>query len=273
MEFKHEIVNTTQNLPFRIFLFEGYAGKYQVEKHWHSSIELFLVLEGEIIFYINEQPYKLTAGKMILVNSNEVHRIDSQKENHTIVLQIPPENFDQENENETLYFHTVGYEKGMMKDGMISLYQCCKNKGNGYFFEAMELFYKILYSLYREHQIPADEEKKRQNRQLEKLSAITEYLRMNYRENVSLSQTALKFGFSTSYLSRMFQKYAKICYKDYLRDIRLNEARRQLQNTREPIGKIAEECGFPDSRSMAEAFRKCDGMLPSQIREKQEEKF
>ena len=55
MDFRHELVLPNEDLPFRLFVFEGKDGNYKVSKHWHRSIEIFLVLEGGIDFYINAQ--------------------------------------------------------------------------------------------------------------------------------------------------------------------------------------------------------------------------
>ena len=94
MDFRHELVLPNENLPFRLFVFEGKDGSYKVSKHWHRSIEIFLVLEGSIDFYINAQLYQLGQGQFMLVNSNEVHSIDCPDPNFTLVLQIPRGLFD-----------------------------------------------------------------------------------------------------------------------------------------------------------------------------------
>lgn len=62
MEFSHEIVLPNEGLPFKVFIFEGGEGNYFRNKHWHRSVELFAVYEGEIIFYMNDQAYPLQTG-------------------------------------------------------------------------------------------------------------------------------------------------------------------------------------------------------------------
>ena len=74
MEFSHEIVLPNEGLPFKVFIFEGGEGNYFRNKHWHRSVELFAVYEGEIIFYMNDQAYPLQTGEFMLVNSNEMHK-------------------------------------------------------------------------------------------------------------------------------------------------------------------------------------------------------
>ena len=54
MEFQHELVIPDEGLPFKFFLFEGSQGNYVREKHWHTSIEIFAVMEGSLTFYLND---------------------------------------------------------------------------------------------------------------------------------------------------------------------------------------------------------------------------
>ena len=111
-----------------------------------------------------------------------------------------------------------------------------------------------------------DEERKRQNRNLDRLSKITNYIQVNYREDLTLEGVAHIFGFSPAYLSKMFQKYAGINYKTYVSDLRTQAGYRLLMNTKMPVGEIAMECGFPDGRSFAKAFRRRFGAPPAEYR-------
>ena len=56
MEFQHELIIPNEGFPFKLFLFEGRNGNYVREKHWHTSIEIFAVMEGSLYFYIDELP-------------------------------------------------------------------------------------------------------------------------------------------------------------------------------------------------------------------------
>ena len=268
MEFKHELVLPNDDLPFRMFLFEGQKGNYQVVKHWHTSIEIFLVVEGNIDFYINSLHHSLSKDQFILVNSNEIHSIEAPEENYTVVLQIPKQNFEKYGEENYILFKSTCYEKDAEIVELIkNMYRTYSEKGYGYEMEVKSLFYRILYVLlvkYKEKEI--DEDRIKQNKNLEKLSKITTYIKENYRENITLESVASVFGFTPTYLSRIFQKYANINYKSYLLNIRVEYGYKQLCNTDAAIGEIAANNGFPDSRSFAKAFIKRYGMLPSEYR-------
>ena len=69
MEFQHELVIPDEGLPFKFFLFEGSQGNYVREKHWHTSIEIFAVMEGSLTFYLNDEKY---CAKMFCACTNTV---------------------------------------------------------------------------------------------------------------------------------------------------------------------------------------------------------
>ena len=107
----------------------------------------------------------------------------------------------------------------------------------------------------------------RKNKNLNKLSAITSYMKENYAQELSLEEVARIFGYSPTYLSRMFQKYAGITYKSYLQNIRLEYAMKDLKGGKYNITETALRSGFSGSKAMARAFRKKYGILPSEYRE------
>ena len=98
------------------------------------------------------------------------------------------------------------------------------------------------------------------------MSKITTYMREHYNEDLKLSDLASTFGYSDAYLSRMFQKYAKVNYKTYLQDIRMAYAYRDLLNTDRTISQIALDSGFCRSRGFSGEFQKRYGVLPSEMR-------
>ena len=64
----------------------------------------------------------------------------------------------------------------------------------------------------------------------------------------------------------MFARYAGINYKDYLQNIRLEHAVKDLENTDKQIVDIAFDHGFANSKAFTNLFRKRYGMLTSEYR-------
>ena len=256
MEFSHELIMPNQGLPFKVFLFEGGEGNYFRDKHWHRSIELFAVYEGAL-------------------NSNEIHSVDSPEPNRTIVLQIPLKTFEDYYTGEQFIRFT---HDPLPRDGQVmkligDIFEACEERACGYEMKAKGLYYMLLYLLvteYRETDVTPDMVK--WHKKLNRLSLIADYIKENYASELSLEALAEIFGYSTTDLSRMFQKYAGINYKSYLQSIRVERAFQELANTEHTISETAMNNGFPNSKALAKAFQKKYGMLPSEYRGMQREK-
>ena len=269
--YQHELIIPSEDLPFKMFVFEGKDGNYVRDKHWHRSIEIFAVFEGSLSFVLDEEKIPLGAGEFIIVNSNEVHSVFSPKPNFTLVLQIPRSAFKKYfTEDEFILFshQTRTQDERVMSllKGMCEVYV---KRECGYEFKLQSSFYMLLYLLvtgYRETEV--DDAVVRNYKKLNRLSAITAYIRDNYRKELSLESVAGEFGYSSTYLSKMFRKYAKVNYKAYLQSIRVEYAYKDLVGSDKNIGEIAAAHGFPNQKAFAKEFQKKYGMLPSAYRKK-----
>lgn len=97
------------------------------------------------------------------------------------------------------------------------------------------------------------------------------YLRYNFSYPVRIEQLARQIGVSRSYLYKAFWNCGGKSIRQYLRDLRLEEACRLLADTRRAVTDIAYSCGFPDSPSFCRVFRKVYGATPLQYRRRMAE--
>ena len=271
MEFQHELIIPNEGLPFKVFLFEGGNGNYVREKHWHTSIEIFAVMEGHLEFFMNKEEYPLKAGEQLIINSNEIHSIHAAERNKTVVLQIPLKQFENYfTAQRFIRFRSQDAEAdGKLASLIKKLYKVYTARDTGYEFRTMSLFYEIMYMLVKNYRLTEVHEKEiRHSRKLDTLSKITTYMREHYTEELKLSEMANLFGYSDAYLSRMFKKYAKINFKTYLQEIRMSYACRELMNTEKTVSQIALDNGFASSRAFSREFQKKYNRLPSEVRQK-----
>lgn len=269
MEFVHELVLPNDDLPFKMFLFEGKDGNYIREKHWHRSVEIFAVFEGSLEFYINGEDTHLGAGEFVIVNSNEVHSIAATRPNRTVVLQIPLHIFENyfTEENFICFTHNACVQDEKIMELVGQMFETYTARESGYELKVQGDFFFLLYLMVTKYRrLDVSEELVRKGKNLNKLSIITTYIKDNYAKELTLESLAERFGYSPAYLSRMFQKYAMTNYKAYLQSVRVEYACKELANTDHSIGEIALNNGFPDGRALARAFRKRYGMLPSEYK-------
>lgn len=70
MQYNHEVIVPNEDLPFKMFLFEG-----------------------SLTFYLNDVEPQLHPGEFVIVNSNEIHAIDAPCPNQTVVVQMALKTF------------------------------------------------------------------------------------------------------------------------------------------------------------------------------------
>lgn len=93
------------------------------------------------------------------------------------------------------------------------------------------------------------------------------YIQHHFREQISLKSVADKFYVSPSYLGRCLQKALKgSSFRQYLNDLRIQEAKRLLRDTDKMIYEIAQEAGFTESKYFISKFTDLTGMTPAEFR-------
>ncbi len=98
------------------------------------------------------------------------------------------------------------------------------------------------------------------------LSDAMNYIRENYKENLSLENVAQQVFISPYYLSHLFKEELGITFVEYLTRIRMEEAKRLLKEPRLSIVAIASEVGYEDASYFSKVFKKNLGISPNQYR-------
>ena len=87
-----------------------------------------------------------------------------------------------------------------------------------------------------------------------------------YGEKITLKTLADKAGYSPNYFHRIFTEIMDITPQNYLLQIRLNNAKKLLINTKKTIAEIAAECGFASQSHLTAQFKKAVQLTPYEYR-------
>lgn len=98
------------------------------------------------------------------------------------------------------------------------------------------------------------------------ITGITRYLQNHLEEDISLSLLADEFHLNAQYISQLFKSEIGVGFLTYLTNIRMENARKLLVSTSLSIGEISSRCGYADYRVFTKAFKKNEGITPSQYR-------
>ena len=263
-----EIINFSRNIPLKIFMHKiGF-----VAKHWHSYLELLMVLDGEVDAVIDEVHYHLVTEDVIVVNQNSIHEFYSDNA-VMIALQfdLPRYPAIKEGLDELIFdCNSSAPRDGDVFDGLrfgiarIITENARSSSVSEY--KSFSLGYYLLAELIEKFKIDASSERKKQQKHIQRLTRIINYIGENYDKNLSLAEIAENENLSVPYLSGFFEKHMGIKFSNYYSDLRVEHAVKDLLNTNDSIESIAIRNGFSEQHAFIRAFKKKYNMLPSAYR-------
>lgn len=100
-----------------------------------------------------------------------------------------------------------------------------------------------------------------------KLKRVTELMAQHLANDLSLDQLAAHAGLSKFHFERLFKRATGLSPSRYQIELRLNEARRLLRETKKSILTVALEVGYTNPSHFAKLFRRETGLAPSEYRQ------
>jgi two-component system, response regulator YesN len=98
------------------------------------------------------------------------------------------------------------------------------------------------------------------------VSKALEYMKANYSRDLSLKTVADEVYVSTWYLSKLLKKETGDNFINILNEIRVEKAKKLLQDPKYKIYEIASEVGFTDVPYFTKTFKKVTGMTPMEYK-------
>ena len=96
----------------------------------------------------------------------------------------------------------------------------------------------------------------------------TQYISVNYKERITLEDTARMVYLSPAYLSRIFKQETGVTFNEYLNRVRVNKAKELLRRRELRMTDISLAVGYEDQSYFTKVFKRVAGMLPREYREK-----
>jgi AraC family transcriptional regulator len=99
-----------------------------------------------------------------------------------------------------------------------------------------------------------------------KLRQITDWMSEHISEDFSLDELAARVGLSKFHFQRLFKSAVGVSPSRYQINLRLNEARQLLRETKMSVVDVALEVGYTNPSHFAQLFRRETGLSPSDYR-------
>lgn len=265
-----------------------------VSRHFHQSLELYFLLEGERFYFVEQDTYHMKEQMAILVDQNQIHKTcpaGTKKSHHRFLLQL---------EGETLssLLKLCGF-KGLLEFGeQYRGITCFSGKEWGQILEQLE---KIKEEMRKAQSSPgqSDAEKKAaaglvrlytaqlllfltraRSREeaggwkepgqtnlvhtgmYQKVHEIAIYLQNHSAEKLCLDDLAAHFFISRSYLTRIFRTVTGFTVNEYQNICRIKKAQILLRETSMTMTEIAMETGFGSLPYFERVFRRAAAQTP-----------
>jgi AraC family transcriptional regulator len=99
-----------------------------------------------------------------------------------------------------------------------------------------------------------------------KLRQITDWMTQNLAEEFNLDRLAAQAGLSKFYFNRLFKSALGVSPSRYHMQMRMEEAKRRLRETKESIVSVGLDVGYANPSHFAQLFRRETGLSPSDYR-------
>ncbi len=246
--------------------------------HYHEYIELLYFPDSEGVVWINGTKNPFSPGMFIIVNSQKPHVVHFHKKGTIFCIKFLPQVL-YDNEQSFMYFKYVApfissdenryiFSDAEIKNTSIpklleDIMSEWNDKSVAYELMIRANILRIFVNIFRLWN------------NTENLFGITnltpeitkslEYITKNY-QSVTEKDAAELCGLSPNYFSSIFKKQMNISFRDYLVNIKIAEAEKQLLTTTKSITEIAEEVGFSTTSHFISIFRRKKGITPAQFR-------
>lgn len=264
MEKEIRTVKFDTDLMMEAYHFQGIMQKFP--NHFHEYYVIGFIENGQRYLSCKNKEYTIAPGDLLLFNPRDNHtceQIDGKTLDYRCI-NIQPEImskvvFEIMGRDHSPYFtsQVVFHSElvSLLKELHLMIMQEEKD------FRKEEIFFFLLDQLieeYTEQDITSPKAE-----QSTEAKAVCEFLEQNYMKNITLDDLSNLTGLSKYYLLRSFTKQKGISPYSYLETIRIDKAKKLLEQGVLPID-VAFQTGFTDQSHFSNFFKKFIGLTPKQ---------
>ena len=100
------------------------------------------------------------------------------------------------------------------------------------------------------------------------ISDAIEYVKTHYTKNINMAMVANQVSVNYTWFSEKFKEHTGVNFNEYLKRLRIEEAKRLLEKGCYKVYEVAQRSGFGDIKYFMKVFRENTGMSPSEWKNK-----
>ncbi len=260
--YKYEIVSADDNLPGKVILFDKPGSECYTNKHWHKNIEIDYVLDGKLWIMANNEEKDIAGGEYFVINNDDIHQTcgKTPDENVKYLVVLYSYNFIKAYFDD---FESYSFDvdknkeaKAEIKRQLDLIVECVEEQGDFTELKITSAMTQILIELCTKCLVERTKtHTEMENEELEYAKKAIDYIKLNFKERITLGEIASHVGLTPTYFSRYFKQNTRKTFKQYLNLVRLEHALRDIQNSGISETRAAVENGFPSVKAFIAAFK------------------
>ena len=227
--------------------------------HFHNFFEIEYILSGEGVTYINNTPFKISAGNLIFITPTDFQSIEVKTPLEIINLNFTSDWIDK---SIVHFCESATVLKNIKDNNVLSALNEFDNNLPHKDLCIRGYLNALLVEILRQN-IPylSDSQNEISHR-------IAHYIKIHHSEKITLESIATAFGYSPNYISTVFSKSYNITLKQFIINTRLEHSLKMLLSTNVSVTSICFECGFTSFSNFLRTFKTTYNMTPSDYRSK-----
>ncbi len=262
--------SSRSDFQLRYISISKYEGDWNSLPHTHQFTELFYVLHGEGVFYIEREKVPVKTDDLIIINPNVEHTEKTFPNNpmEYIVFGVEGLAFSFPEHDQAYGRGYSFYSYGSDKNQFINFAQLMmhefQDKKPGFEKVCHGLLEVLLVYISRKQKLSVISES---SFQLSKECAIAKrYIDTNYAQDITLDSLADLTHINKFYLAHSFTECIGQSPISYLTERRLAACKELLSSSNLSVTQIATSAGFSSQSYFSQIFNKKVGMSPRQYR-------
>lgn len=278
-----EPIRYEKNLPFAIC----FSNVAKEPPHYHKELEMALILRGTASYRIHHQKYQLSAGDVIIVDTEDLHRIDHSSEDVLMLtMYVDLEFFNdlypnidfmifacEECAKESAARHQqlqnkVAFLRHHLAE--IMTLTASEQEHSQLLMEKIHQFIFLMVNQFQGFFIEDNQFKTSRDEvnsiDLDRLYRIIKYIYLNYDQKITLDDLAELEHLSPYYVSHLIKETSGLSFQNFLNYVRVEYAEKFLAENKLTLTQISEFCGFSSPSYFNKCFQTWHHLTPSQYR-------
>lgn len=241
--------------------------------HHHISYEIYYLEKGSRKMLIQDRVYELSAGDILLIQPNILHRSMHSGPHTRINIVFSDEFLDLYFTSKAKKYIISCFDKEFIRltPDERSLFLRLFDQLSAEYRNGKECFISVaeilrLFVNTAKHSSGYDQIKK--DTFSEKTNSVIDFIKNNFSSIADLDEIADACYINKSYMCRLFKKEVGMTVFEYLSNVKIQKACELMSNTDKTLTDIAISCGFSSMSYFSASFKSLMKCTPSQFRKK-----